>query len=105
MALMGAQDNQIINDSLDDSSIFISSYVPLMLRLKSRPSNLIWYNIKSSYSRYCRLIRMRFAKETKELTEPEKERLADEMKRLTTTQCQDRSSHNQSAHLALTQHD
>ena len=54
--------------NLDDSSIFVTSLVPVQMRVRSCPSKIIWQNIRSSSTRFCRPIRIQFAKETKELT-------------------------------------
>lgn len=56
----------------DDSSLFVTSYVPLQLICRSDiPDSgdiIIWKNPRPSSTRYCRPIRFQFAKETTELS-------------------------------------
>lgn len=53
------------NDSDSDSNVFISSLVPLRLQSGTKT---IWQNPTPSSPRYCRPIRIRFTKESKDVT-------------------------------------
>lgn len=55
---------QMINKK-DDSSVFITSMVPL--QVKENKSNIIWQNPTPSSTRFCRSIKFMFAKENKRL--------------------------------------
>lgn len=57
----------------DDSAIFITSMVPLMLRLRNDPDRILWMNRMPSSTRLCRPIRIQFKKETVALSLHEKE--------------------------------
>lgn len=48
-----------------DSNMFVTSYVPLRLMLDDK---ILWKNATPSSPRFCRPIRIQYAKETKELT-------------------------------------
>lgn len=66
----------------DDSAIFITSMVPLQLRFKNNPNNIIWMNCMPSSTRLCRPIRIQFRKETTALTLNEKEYLEAQIAKL-----------------------
>lgn len=76
------------NKNFDDSSIFITSLVPIQMRVKACPSKIVWHNIRSSSTRFCRPVRIRFAKETKELTLQEKKNVDDQISQLIPTSTQ-----------------
>lgn len=57
------------NDSACDSHIFISSFVPLRITYGS--NKILWQNPTPSSSNYCRPIRVRFVKETVDVTNEE----------------------------------
>lgn len=57
--------------TLEDSSLFVTSYVPLQLVLKSdneENSVVLWKNPRPSSTRYCRPIRLRYLKESTEVS-------------------------------------
>lgn len=58
--------------TLDDSSLFVTSYVPLKLVLNNTSgTDLVWKNPRPSSTRYCRPIRFQFLKETLPITKSE----------------------------------
>ena len=74
-------------DTVDDSSIIITSMVPMQL-IVQRSEKVVWHNIKSSSTRFCRLMRLQFAKETKEFTLKECDSVDREIKALVPTVAQ-----------------
>lgn len=55
------------DSSLEDGSLFVTSYVPLQLIMnpgKSAESNILWKNPRPASTRYCRPIRFQFLKES-----------------------------------------
>lgn len=72
----------------DDSSIFITSLVPIQIRVKSCPSKVVWQNLRSSSTRFCRPIRMQFAKESQELIRNEKRHVDEQIALLNSTTTQ-----------------
>lgn len=58
------------NDSGCDSHIFQSSFVPLRL-VYGEKNKILWHNTTPSSPRYCRPIRIRFLKETVDITNDE----------------------------------
>ena len=60
------------NSDGDDSSVSITSLVPLKLHISGLPNQVIWINNRPSSTRLCRPIRLQFAKENKEITIKEK---------------------------------
>lgn len=57
-------------DSDSDANLFQSSFVPLRL-ICSKNSKILWQNPTPSSPRYCRPIRLRFIKETSDVTKEE----------------------------------
>lgn len=55
------------SDADSDANLFQSSFVPLQLKC-SRSNEVIWQNPTPSSTRYCRPIRIRFVKETTDIT-------------------------------------
>lgn len=55
------------NIESDDSSIFMTAYVPLKLVLSNKESNVIWENPRPSSPFYCRPVNFQFIKESKEV--------------------------------------
>lgn len=47
----------------DDSNIFITSFVPLRLSCEQN-NTVIWHNVRTGSTRFCRPIRLQFVKET-----------------------------------------
>ena len=83
-----------LDPSLDDSSMLMTSLVPLQLYCppmnvasSSRASNkiIVWQNPRPGSTRFCRPLRIAFEKETAEKTKSEKERVSDEIKNLHAT--------------------
>lgn len=68
----------------DDSSLFVTSYVPLKL-VANRPSDSItvWKNPRPSSTRYCRPIRFQFLKETSEVSKEEEAYFREKINNLT----------------------
>lgn len=61
---------KVINNEMNDSSLFVTSYVPLqLLTIAGDPkhSQIIWKNPRPSSTRYCRPLRFQFKKETTQL--------------------------------------
>lgn len=59
------------DSSIEDGSLFVTSYCPLQLVFKSNtsdPDQIFWKNPRPSSTRYCRPLRFQFTKETKELS-------------------------------------
>lgn len=52
----------------DDSSIFITTLVPIVLRDEEKPEIVHWQNLKPSSTTHCRPIRLEFQKETRLFT-------------------------------------
>ena len=69
------------NEIGDDSHIFCLSRVPLQL-MNNETKMIFWKNPAPSSTRFCRPIRMQFAKETKELTKAEERNLKDQINNL-----------------------
>ncbi|XP_030849802.1 uncharacterized protein LOC115927723 [Strongylocentrotus purpuratus] len=65
--------------TLDDSSIFCTTLVPLQLKVKD---SILWQNPVPSSSRFCRPIHLQFKKETTELSQEEYRSVQDEIKKL-----------------------
>lgn len=58
------------SDTDSDSNLFQSSFVPLQLKC-SKSNKVVWQNPTPSSPRYCRPIRIRFMKETTDITNEE----------------------------------
>lgn len=70
----------------DDSSVFISSIVPIRLVCgNSDNTNVVWQNPRPSSTRYCRPIKINFAKESTQLAIAEKNRISAQIKNLTSS--------------------
>lgn len=79
---------QKFSDSeIDDSSLFVTSYVPLQLICKSNTSDepIIWKNPRHFLSRWCRAIRFQFTKESKEISIQEKTHFKSQIDELVPT--------------------
>lgn len=68
--------------SLSDCSIFFTSLVPIRLNLSAKSDVIIWQNCRTSSTRFCRPIKIQFARETKELTLAEKQKMDKQLKEL-----------------------
>lgn len=66
-----AQFKQKIDNDSDDSNIFQSSFVPLQLICDTQNRKIVWQNPTPSSPRYCRPIRIRFVKESVDITNDE----------------------------------
>ena len=64
--------------TLDDSSIFCTTLVPLQLQFKD---SILWQNPVPSSSRFFRPIHLQFKKETSELSQEENASIQDEIKK------------------------
>lgn len=58
------------NSSLDDSSLFVTSYVPLQV-VNNSDNKILWKNPRPSSTRYCRPIRFQFVKESSTVSKNE----------------------------------
>ena len=70
------------NHLIDDSSIYVSSLVPLQLvtiKVDGSIGKIVWENDKPSSPMYCRPIRIRYAKEATELILQEKNILEEQI--------------------------
>ena len=63
-------------------SDFFTSTVPIKLSLCENPNVVIWKNSRPSSTRFCRPIKVQFARETKELTLREKENIESQINNL-----------------------
>lgn len=68
----------------DDSSVFMTSLVPL--RLESA-NGVIWQNPKPSSTFYCRPIKFEFAKETSDFVKQEEAAMREEIANITVSRC------------------
>lgn len=73
---------KFVDDEADDSSIFITSMVPLQLRLRNNPEQIIWINHMPSSTRLCRPIRIQFRKETTALSLRERDNIQAQISNL-----------------------
>jgi hypothetical protein len=69
--------------SHDDQYLFIISFVPI--KLVSDNNIIIWQNPKTSSTRYCRPIKLLYAKETTILINEETKKIEEEIARLEPT--------------------
>lgn len=69
-------------DVMCDSNMFMTSLVPLRLSSSSNDNLSIWKNERPNSTRYCRALKFQFAKETPDLILAEKNRVEDEIERL-----------------------
>ncbi|XP_044572242.1 uncharacterized protein LOC123257406 [Drosophila ananassae] len=77
------------NNNLEDSCLFVTSYVPLQLFVKSdndKEQKIIWKNPRPSSTRYCRPIRIQFQKESVNLIKNEEEYFKNKIQQLTPTE-------------------
>lgn len=84
----GSQQDQFkqkIQNDASDKYIFISSFVPLQLFCGTDNKKIIWQNPTPSSPRYCRPIRMRFTKETVDITNSEINYIEESIKSLKTS--------------------
>lgn len=80
------------DQDIDDSSIFITSLVPIQIRVRSCVTKIVWHNVRASSTRFCRPIRIQFAKETQELTRNEKRNVDQQIQLLIPTITQNSAS-------------
>lgn len=66
--------------SVSDANIFITSLVPI--KITSINNSIIWQNVRTSSTRYCRPIRFQFKKETAELSRNEKDYISKQIEHL-----------------------
>lgn len=80
---------QCFSDStLEDSSLFVTSYVPLQLVLTTdnkENSVVLWKNPRPSSTRYCRPIRLRYLKESTAVSVEEEAHFKDKIRNLQPT--------------------
>lgn len=77
-----------INNEMNDSSLFVTSYVPLQL-IAGDPKHrqIIWKNPRLSSTRYCRPLRFQFKKETTQLAINEEKYFKTKIELLQPTIC------------------
>lgn len=71
-----------------DENLFAISFVPLRLIMtnnKIGDTSIIWQNRRASSTRYCRMIRFIYRKETTELIKAETQRIQEQINKLTPT--------------------
>lgn len=73
-----------VNENALDSSVFVTSLVPIKL---TNGSDIIWMNEYPSSTRYCRPIRFHFTHENAEICKKEYERMEHEINNLISTKC------------------
>lgn len=78
------------NETDSDANIFQSSLVPLQL-VYGAEKKMLWQNPTPSSPRYCRPIRIRFIKETTDVTNEEIEYIETQIKELNKTKIDDKS--------------
>lgn len=66
----------------DDSSIFLTSLVPIVLHLENQPENVYWQNVKTSSTTLCRPLRLAFKRETEKYTIQIKNEIDEEISNL-----------------------
>lgn len=74
--------------STDDGSLFVTSYVPLQLKLLTNdPADhkILWKNPRPSSTRFCRPLRFQFAKETSSLSVREEAHIKQQIEKLIST--------------------
>lgn len=81
---------KFISGSTNDASIFLSSLVPLRLisddpDLPTQQQIVLWNNLRSSSTRYCRPIRFQFAHETTDLVKKERDYIESQIHELIPT--------------------
>src|ERR1700679_1407860 len=69
--------------NLDDSSLFATTLIPLVLRRKGALGPELWRNPASQSTRYCRPIQLEFVKETTQHTLLQKDRIESQINELT----------------------
>lgn len=78
-----SQYNQrFVDPTSGDSHLFATTLVPLQITLVRSDSIVVWNNSTPQSSRWCRPLRLRFAKETKELILSEKKSVEQEIQQL-----------------------
>lgn len=74
-----------VDQAIDDSSIVITSLVPIQMTVAGDRNKVIWYNTKSSSTRLCRPIKLEFERESKNLSLQEKKDLDTQIANLKPT--------------------
>lgn len=69
----------------DDSSIFLTSVVPIVLHVENQHENKYWENIKPSSTALCRPLKLAFKRESEEYTLQLKEEIDEEIMNLKPT--------------------
>ncbi|XP_054083138.1 uncharacterized protein LOC105219976 [Zeugodacus cucurbitae] len=81
---------KFMNNDMNDTSLFVTSYVPLQLKMVGndpKHQKIIWKNPRPSSTRYCRPIRFQFQKETSQLAVNEEKYFKDKIELLKPTIC------------------
>lgn len=76
---------QKMENDASDGNIFQSSFVPLQLVCGTKNKKILWQNPTPSSPRYCRPIRIRFVKETVDITQQEIEHVENAINSLQNT--------------------
>lgn len=75
-----------LDDSNNDSSIFMSNLVPIELRV-ANSDVVIWHNERSSSTRFCRPIKFEFKRETTEVIKEEVEEIESQIRSIIPSKC------------------
>lgn len=59
---------KFVESDCDDSSIFLTSLVPIVIHVEKHPEKTYWENIKTSSTTLCRPLRLEFIRESEEHT-------------------------------------
>jgi len=81
---------KVLNNEMKDSSLFVTSYVPLQLLTTAddpKHRKIIWKNPRPSSTRYCRPLRFQFKKETTQLALNEEKYFKNKIQLLQPTKC------------------
>lgn len=82
-----AQFKQKMQNDATDCNVFQSSFVPLRLLYGTNKQKVLWQNPTPSSPRYCRPIRIRFVKESVDITQEEIEYVENAINCLQHTKC------------------
>lgn len=74
------------DENITDANLFVMSLVPLRLKC-STSENLVWRNPRPSSAHFCRPIKFKYLKETKELVQSEVDLVKQEINALLPTKC------------------
>ena len=73
-----------------DSTVFITTIVPVLI--EDRAKNIVWQNPAPNSTRFCRPVRIKYEKESKETTEAEYKRVMEQVEKLETLHTDDENA-------------